>query len=267
METRPSDKKLVTVLGIAAGAGIALTFLYRGINKKGPILHPATAHPELTRATISSSRRSLLAHGLNSGTISHDQQAPIAVPAGTGSVIRAAVQTKAPEDVQALCDRRVRIWCAASDEPDAQPHAVALPPAPDDAVKPSIHGAPAVLSMTHRLGASALDAWIIFLACCIFVGLSRAWGVNAQIDRFDIVILTCSVSLIAVFYTFLFKIAGRGTLGQTWQKRRLKRAFEHQREAQDSGETITQPAGDFALLAAWTPKTTVSRKYARSSPS
>ena len=268
METRPSDKKLVAVLGIAVGTGIALTFLYRGINKKGRILHPAKTHPKWTRATVSSSRKSLLAHVMNSGTIRHDQKAPIPPPTGTGSVSRASAQTKAPE-LQAPCDRRVPISCASSHEPGAPPRAVDLPPTPHYTVEPSTHPAPAVLSMAHRLGASVLDALIIFFACCIFVGISQALRVNAPIDQFDGGILTCSVFLIAVFYAFLSKIGGSGTPGQTWQKRRFNRAFEHQRKAQYPSETITQPRnqfGEFALLAAWTPESTVPRKYARTSP-
>src|ERR1035438_7222248 len=80
MEIHPSAKKLVVVLGIAAGAGLALTFIYRGINKKGRVLSPPKTHPERTRATVSSSRKALPAHVMNAGTIRPDQQAPIPPP-------------------------------------------------------------------------------------------------------------------------------------------------------------------------------------------
>jgi hypothetical protein len=192
----PSDKKLVAVLGLAVGAGIAMTFSYRGINKKVSKLRPAKTDPERTRATVGRSQKPLPAAVVNSLTIRHDRKAP----------------PKTPEDLQAPCDLR------------------------------PVHPAPAVLSMSQRLGAGVIDALIIFFACCIFAGISLASGASAPINRFGVVVLTGSVVLIAVFYAYLFKIGGHGTPGQTLQKRRLDRAF------------------------AWTPKWIVPKAGARFSP-
>jgi hypothetical protein len=72
--------------------------------------------------------------------------------------------------------------------------------------------------ITPRWPAGVLDTLIVLFASSIFVGISLVLSVNAPIDRFDIVILTCSFVLIATFYDFLFKTAGCGTPGETWQK-------------------------------------------------
>ena len=68
MQTRPSGKKLIAAFGIAAGAGIALTYIYQGINRKGRILHPAKTGQRQLPATLVSSRNSLPIYFANSAS-------------------------------------------------------------------------------------------------------------------------------------------------------------------------------------------------------
>ena len=180
MEIRPSDKKLVA-LGLTVGAAIALAYLYRRINKKGCISYPTKTETRQIPATAGHAQNPPLVQILITRTISEDRNAPIAPPTGTG-------------DVPEPCDR----------QPEAPPLAADPPPAAS---------APAVLSTTRWLRASVVDALIVFFACCIFVGTSGALRVNAPIDRVNLVILVCSMVLIAVFYAYLFKIGGGGTPG------------------------------------------------------
>jgi hypothetical protein len=201
MEIRPSDKQLVAVLGIAVGAGIALTISKRGVNRKERIL--ATTDPKWMRTTVSISLNSLRAEGLNSRTIREDREARIPPSAGAGTVSRASTQPETPEDVQVPGESR---------------------PVPCSTVEQSIFAAATVLEMTRRLGGRVLDASIIFVACCLFGGISQAFRASAPIGRLEVVVLTWSVVLIAVFYAFLFKMGGGETPGQAWQKRRRERA-------------------------------------------
>ena len=80
--------------------------------------------------------------------------------------------------------------------------------------------APAKLSLTQRLGAGVLDVSVVSLACGIFIEISQGFHASAPADAFEAAVLTCAIFLIAVFYSFLFKMGGRGTPGQNWQKRR-----------------------------------------------
>lgn len=201
MDTRPSGKKLIAAFGIAVGAGIALTFSYRGNSKKRRIQHTAKIDPKRTPVTASSSRSLFPADVLNSGTIRHVQEALTPPAAGMGGLSR---------------ERRVPMSGASSPEPGVLSRGVDVPP--------SACPAPADLPVTQRFGGAVIDALIILLACCIFVGISPAFRVSVGIGRFELVILFCSVVLIATFYGFLFQISGGGTAGQTWLKVRLNQS-------------------------------------------
>jgi hypothetical protein len=111
-----------------------------------------------------------------------------------------------------------------------------LPPAPHIpralhlTVESSVDGDTPVASTKHRFVAASLDGAMIFLACCIFVGILQAFGVSVPIGMFDVVIYICSLVLITVFYCFVFAISGRETAGQTWTGlRHINREFAAQR--------------------------------------
>jgi hypothetical protein len=188
---RQSEMKLIAALGIAAGAGLTLKFLFQGINRKGRILHPAKSHPERAIARVCIPLNSVPIQVLNPRAIrQHVQESR--VPA----VIR-------------------------TDEPDAPPPAVELPIDFPFAVEPSLQESATALSINRRFGAAALDAFFILLACFLFVGIAQVFGVSLRSEPFDMEILTGSALLIAIFYVFLFMLGGRGTAGQAWLKLRL----------------------------------------------
>ena len=267
MEILPSQKKLIIELGLVVGAGIALTFLYRSISKKGRILHSTKIDAEGASAAFGNSRNPVSIHVLKFGTIRHhDQAARSPSVSGESSASRAAAQAKPAQEVPPTCDYRVGIAHASLDESDAPPRGVSIPPALRAKEEPSVHRAAAVWSIGQRFGAAVLDAFVILFACCLFVAISQAFRMSVRIGRFDLVILTCSVVLIAGFYAFLCKLGGHGTAGQTWIKLGLNAALERRSMPQDHREALTQPGnnigGSALITAASMRKSSVPREYA-----
>jgi uncharacterized RDD family membrane protein YckC len=102
-----------------------------------------------------------------------------------------------------------------------------LPPAPQaprtlkTTVEASIYCDAQVALPMHRSVAAMLDAAMVLIGCGLFVGVSQLLGVNAHLDRFNVVMFGVAVVLIAMFYGLLFAISGRETAGQRWADLRL----------------------------------------------
>jgi uncharacterized RDD family membrane protein YckC len=98
------------------------------------------------------------------------------------------------------------------------------PPAPrtlKTTVEASIYCDAEVATPMHRSVAAILDAAMIFIGCGMFLAIFQFFGGNLHLDKFDAIILACSLVLITLFYGFLFAMAGRETAGQHWTDLRL----------------------------------------------
>jgi hypothetical protein len=203
MEIRASDKKLIAALVITAGAGIALTFSSRR-DRKGRVLHPAKIDPRQTAATVNSLRNSYPIHVANAGVIPHHGLRKAMAPVSAITPVQQILGT--PADV-----------------PDVPPRPAACPPASHPA--PALQPAASPLTITQSIAALGMDAFIVLLASCLFLGVPQIFGVSVPLDPFGLFILTCSIFLIAMLYVFLVMLDGRGTPGQAWMRLRLSRPF------------------------------------------
>jgi uncharacterized RDD family membrane protein YckC len=88
-------------------------------------------------------------------------------------------------------------------------------------VEASIYCDAPVAAPMHRSVAALLDSAMIFIGCGIFLGVFQTLGGNIRVDKFDIMMMICSLTLITLFYGFLFAAAGRETAGQNWTELRL----------------------------------------------
>jgi uncharacterized RDD family membrane protein YckC len=102
-----------------------------------------------------------------------------------------------------------------------------LPPAPQTprtlktTVEASIYCDAPVATPMHRSVAAFLDSAMILIGWGIFLGVFQTLGVSMRMDKFGIMVMSCSVILISLFYGFLFALAGRETPGQNWTELRL----------------------------------------------
>ncbi len=118
--------------------------------------------------------------------------------------------------------------CVSLPPKDAPSYAVDLPPVRCEA-QAFEAASPVENSVMQRVAATVLDALIVFAACCIFFAIFQGFHASAPIDRFEEIMLTCAVMLIAAFYAFLFKMGGGDTVGQIWLRMGLLRAFDSRR--------------------------------------
>ena len=253
MEIQSLDKKLIAALGLAAGAGIALTFTYCSRNERR--LPRVKTEPKWTPVRVGGSQNSRPifvtkpvaignavqetaptpvsgiaslrlalakeAHHTKTACVekvdapqkpSHDEAPPVLSP----PVLSPQCQSKSMLSLrEAQSDRRQKtIVCPTMAQHCGPGRSVsadkglALQVCPGDR-------APVISSMTHRFGAAGLDALVIFEAVCLFVGISQAFHVSLRSNPIGAAILICSVLLIGIFYSFLFKMSGTRTAGQT----------------------------------------------------
>jgi hypothetical protein len=215
MGTRPSKKKIIAGIGIAVGAGIVVTIAYRSIRNKGRSHLLSTINPIPISAHVCSSRKSVPALVMESENNLQSAE-KVGLPLAAFQSIRLA-ESAAP------VKRQTPTLRVATPEPDVPPVSVNPPVVPSSQAKPAIHHIPVVLSMTQRFGGALIDALIILLACCIFIGVSQTLGANVRIDSIGGIIIPCSAALIASFYAFLFQLGDRRTAGQTWLQLHLNR--------------------------------------------
>jgi hypothetical protein len=149
------------------------------------------------------------------------QEAPFPSFNGKSTVRRTSAKSAAAQDMQSPSEFWLGIARASFHKPDSPSGDVVIPLALDSGEGPSIQGAHAVLSITRRVGAAVLDAFIILFACSVFVGISQPFRMGVRIGQFDLIMLTCAGVLIAGFYALIFKLGGHGTAGQTWLKPRV----------------------------------------------
>ena len=102
-----------------------------------------------------------------------------------------------------------------------------LPPAPQAprTLKTTVEArnycdAPVAAPM-HRSVAAFLDTAMILIGCGILVGIFQVFGGSIFFDKFDRLMCLSAVMLIALFYGFLFAVAGRETAGQNWTELQL----------------------------------------------
>jgi uncharacterized RDD family membrane protein YckC len=88
-------------------------------------------------------------------------------------------------------------------------------------VEASIYCDAPVATPVHRLVAAFLDSAMILIGCGFFLGVFQLLGASVRVDRFDIIVMICSLILITLFYGFLFALSGRETPGQNWTELRL----------------------------------------------
>jgi uncharacterized RDD family membrane protein YckC len=88
-------------------------------------------------------------------------------------------------------------------------------------VEASIYCDAPVATPMHRSVAAFLDSAMILIGWGFFLGVFQALGASVRVDKFDILMMTASLILIALFYGFLFALTGRETPGQNWTDLRL----------------------------------------------
>ena len=78
-----------------------------------------------------------------------------------------------------------------------------------------------VAAPMHRSVAAILDLAMVVIGCGIFLAIFQCFCGGVRLDKFDAVMLGCSLLLITMLYGMLFAIAGRETAGQRWTELRL----------------------------------------------
>jgi hypothetical protein len=262
MEPR-SEKKLIAAVGVAIGAGLALTFTYRGIYGKGRILHAAKYDPKHCFTPVRSSRNFTRSNSENHAGDRGEHRSLSDPLARETSRSAASIASGTP------LAERVPTAVAPYPEPIPALRAADLSAIPPTTIgRPVAHGS-VVLSGMQRVGAVAIDAFIVLFACCLFAGISQAMHATLTMQPFHLVILACSAALIAISYAALYKWTARDTPGEIYLKRSLKPASELTTLRESCRQSLPEPAGEIgrlALFTAFTRKSAVPRSYARIYP-